>query len=172
MPRLVRRAPLSERIKSYLNPWDFLLWLSEEVNDEWGERLKEWSVVIGVAMNFVFMVARANGGRAASYAGDDVFGDYEGRRGSGWLSWFVSEPSRSRNTVRNKLTGFPFRLPVLSGSSLGSRFSTLYIPSTANATTGSSRPRSMSLQQHHPPTASVSTPHLYHLLPFAFFPTL
>ncbi|KAJ9669712.1 hypothetical protein H2201_000096 [Coniosporium apollinis] len=90
MPRLVRRAPLSERIKSYLNPWDFLLWLSEEVNDEWEERLKEWAVVIGVAMNFVFMVARANGGRAASYVGDDVFGDYEGRRGSGWLSWFAT----------------------------------------------------------------------------------
>lgn len=91
MPRLVRRAPLSERIKAYLNPWDILLWLSEELNgNDWEDFQKEWSIPIGVVMNIVCMIARANSGSSASYGGDDVFGDYESRRGSGWLLFLVS----------------------------------------------------------------------------------
>jgi hypothetical protein len=93
-PRLVRRRPLSERLKEKLDPWDFLLWLSEELNsDEWQENLKDWSTVIGVTCNFVFLVARANS--APSTNGDDVFADYESRLGSGWLAWLV-RPSALR----------------------------------------------------------------------------
>jgi len=91
MPRLVRRAPLSERLKAYLDPLDFLLWLSEELNsNDWEDFQKQWATPIGVAINIVFMIARANSGGASSTKGDDVFGDYEVRRGSGWLTWFVS----------------------------------------------------------------------------------
>lgn len=87
-PRLVRRRPLSERLKEKLDPWDFLLWLSEELNsDEWQDNLKDWSTVVGVACNVVFLIARANS--APSTNGDDVFGDYENGIGSGWLAWFV-----------------------------------------------------------------------------------
>lgn len=91
MPRLVRRAPLSERLKAYMNPWDFLLWLSEELNgNDWDDFQKQWATPIGLGMNLVFMIARANTGASGSVQGDDVFGDSEVRGGSGWLTWFVS----------------------------------------------------------------------------------
>lgn len=87
-PRLVRRRPLAERIQEKLNPLDFLLWLSEELNsDEWQDTLREWSTTIGVTLNFIFLLARANS--APTSNGDDVFADYESRIGSGWLAWFV-----------------------------------------------------------------------------------
>lgn len=88
-PRLVRRRPLSQRLQEKLNPWDFLLWLSEELNsDELQDNLKDWSTAIGLAFNFVFLIARANS--KPSTNGDDVFADYESRLGGGWLAWFVS----------------------------------------------------------------------------------
>ncbi|TKA81648.1 hypothetical protein B0A49_00535 [Cryomyces minteri] len=91
MPPLVRRAPLSARIAAALNPWDWLLWVSEELNgSEWEDKLKEWALPLGIVMNFVFLIARANMGNGGSGTGDDVFGDYEGKRGSGWLVWFAS----------------------------------------------------------------------------------
>ena len=87
-PRLVRRRPLTERLKEKLHPGDFLLWLSEELNsDEWQDTLKDWSTVVGIAFNFVFLVARAN--CKVTSDGDDVFADHERRLGSGWLAWFV-----------------------------------------------------------------------------------
>jgi len=90
MPKLVRRQPLIERIRDYLNPIDFLIWLSEEIDSNgWDQLEKEWAIPIGFGLNLVFLIARANsGGRRASY--DDVFGD--DRSGSGWLSWLVSGP--------------------------------------------------------------------------------
>ncbi|KAF2403481.1 hypothetical protein EJ06DRAFT_527105 [Trichodelitschia bisporula] len=85
--RLVRRAPLSERIQAYLNPFDFLLWLSEELNsDDWGESKKWMSVPIGFGLNFIFLAARANSG--LSSGADDVFGESYGS--SGWFSWFCA----------------------------------------------------------------------------------
>lgn len=92
MPPLIRRAPLSERVKALLNPYDFLLWLSEELHESaWDEALKEWTVPIGVAANLVFMIARANSGNSSSSSRrDDVFGDFDGRGGSGWFAWLVS----------------------------------------------------------------------------------
>ncbi|USW54015.1 hypothetical protein Slin15195_G073340 [Septoria linicola] len=91
MPRLVRRQPLIERIKAYLDPWDLLLWLSEELNDDaYDEWLKLWATPIGLGLNIVFILAqgaskRGGGGRG----GDDVFGD-DGRSGSGWFAWLAS----------------------------------------------------------------------------------
>ncbi|GAM88287.1 hypothetical protein ANO11243_063200 [Dothideomycetidae sp. 11243] len=88
MPRLVRRQPLTERIKAALDPYDFLLWLAEEFNDSaWDETLRDWTVPIGTATNIVFVVARANSSKGNSYSGNDVFGDFEGRSGSGWFRW-------------------------------------------------------------------------------------
>ncbi|OBT66101.1 hypothetical protein VE03_05180, partial [Pseudogymnoascus sp. 23342-1-I1] len=59
MPRLVRRKPLSERLKAYLNPLDFLLYVSEELETS------EWDTVgfgraLGMGLNFALLLARAN----------------------------------------------------------------------------------------------------------------
>lgn len=87
MPRIVRRRPLIERIKSALDPWDLFLWLSEEIETrELGS--KSMGTQIGIALNFVFLVSRANGTHSTDV--DDVFGD---SAGSGWLAylaWSVS----------------------------------------------------------------------------------
>lgn len=87
-PRLIRRQPLAERIKAYLNPLDFLLWLSEELDSsDWDQWQKNWATAIGVALNVVLLIARANSGSSVRRRGDDVFGDSEGY--TGWLAWFV-----------------------------------------------------------------------------------
>lgn len=92
MPRLVRRQPLSERIKAFLDPFDFLLWVSEELHDSaWDEALKDWAVPIGLSANLVLIIARANSGGSTASRGDNVFGDFDGRRGTGWFAWLVSE---------------------------------------------------------------------------------
>ena len=86
MPRFVRRQPLSERIAAYLNLYDFLLWLSEEIESRGYDQLeKEWAIPIGLVFNLLFLVARANtSARSSSY--DDVFGDGSG---FGWRAWLV-----------------------------------------------------------------------------------
>ena len=90
MPRLVRRAPLSERIKASLDPSDLLLWLAEELNDErYDEWLNEWATAIGIALNIVFILARGASRSGRGAARDDVFGD-AGEGGSGWFAWVVS----------------------------------------------------------------------------------
>lgn len=87
MPRLVRRRPLTERIASYLNPLDFLLWLSEEVDThDWDQFEKDWALPLGVLLNLTFLIARANSQTTGSQAIDDVFGDDES---TPWLSWLV-----------------------------------------------------------------------------------
>jgi hypothetical protein len=95
MPRLIRRQPLLERIKGYLNPADFLLWLSEELEYHgWDQLEKEWAIPIGFALNLTFLVARANS-RGASRSYDDVFGDRKSE--AGWFSWLVSTFTRCVN---------------------------------------------------------------------------
>ena len=87
-PRVVRRTPISERLQAYLNPLDFLLWLSEELNsNDIEDTLAQWAVPFGFFVNIIFMVARAN--TKGLDPGDDVFADAYERRGSGWLAWFV-----------------------------------------------------------------------------------
>jgi hypothetical protein len=107
MPRLVRRRPLSERIQAILNPGDLFLWLSEEIETrELGS--KSVGTQLGLALNFVFLLARANSG--ASRDVDDVFSDSSG---SGWLSHLVctvtacrGHPALVCRTGPNKLDSF------------------------------------------------------------------
>lgn len=91
MPRLIRRRPLSERIKSALNPWDFFLWLSEEIETR-DIGSKSLGTQLGLALSFVFLLARANGAYSTG-SSNDVFGDTEG---SGWFAYFVSTKNLSR----------------------------------------------------------------------------
>lgn len=91
MPPFVRKQPLSERIKSALNIYDQLLWLSEEIESQgWDQVEKVWAAPIGIAFNLLFLVARANTGRTSRYY-DDVFGE---STGSGWGSGIVSPYTR------------------------------------------------------------------------------
>ncbi|ROT40599.1 hypothetical protein SODALDRAFT_321914 [Sodiomyces alkalinus F11] len=72
-PRIVRRKPWSERIKAMLNPMDFLLWLSEELETrDWDS--KALGTQLGLAFNFAFLIARANSRESGGQ--DDVFSDY------------------------------------------------------------------------------------------------
>ncbi len=88
-PRLIRRRPLSDRIKAYLNPLDFLLWLSEELDsNDWDQWNKEWANPIGLGLNVVFLIARANSAHSTSKGPDDVFGDDIAY--TSWMTWFVS----------------------------------------------------------------------------------
>ncbi|CAN8102122.1 unnamed protein product [Discula destructiva] len=84
MPRLIRRRPLMERITSALNPWDFFLWVSEEIETR-DIGSKSSGTQLGLALNFVFLLARANGVYSTGSA-DDVFGDHEG---AGWIAYFA-----------------------------------------------------------------------------------
>ncbi|KAL9030112.1 MAG: hypothetical protein Q9196_001723 [Gyalolechia fulgens] len=88
MPRLVRRRPLAERIKAWLNPLDFLLWLSEEIDSsDWEQWQRNWSNTMGIALNIVFLIARANTGSRSRRRDDDVFGDDESY--GGFVVWLV-----------------------------------------------------------------------------------
>ncbi|KAF7192544.1 hypothetical protein HII31_06135 [Pseudocercospora fuligena] len=90
MPRLVRRAPLSERIKAYLDPYDVLLWLSEYLNDDaYEEWLKLWAVPIALGLHIVFILAQGASKRGPAKRGDDVFGE-DGSGGSGWFAWMAA----------------------------------------------------------------------------------
>jgi hypothetical protein len=96
--RLIRRKPLGERIKAYLNPLDFLLWLSEELeSSDWEQWQKDWATPIGFGLNLIMLIARANvGGRRSNI--DDIFGD--DTPSPGWLTWFVSPISGSPVVLR------------------------------------------------------------------------
>lgn len=86
MPRLIRRKPLVERIKDYLNPGDFLLWLSEEIEtQDWDS--KQFATPFALGLHVVFLISRANSGSSSSSGGDDVFGDSSS--GTGWFSYIV-----------------------------------------------------------------------------------
>lgn len=87
MPRLIRRRPILERVKAYLNPLDFLLWLSEEIETrDWDD--KSFAVPAGLTLNLVFLLARSSAGVSSGKPVDDVFADYDDS--TGWFGWFVS----------------------------------------------------------------------------------
>lgn len=87
MPRLVRRKPLINRIKDYLNPGDFLLWLSEEIETRnWDS--KQLGAPLALGLHTILLVARANSGRSGGGKADDVFGDVNS--GSGWFSYIAT----------------------------------------------------------------------------------
>ncbi|KAK3390535.1 hypothetical protein B0H63DRAFT_118664 [Podospora didyma] len=84
--RLVRRRPLSERIQSMLNPLDFYLWLSEEIQTKLKWDDKSLGTRFGLTVSFLFLLARSNAGRQRE-AVDDVFGDGPS---NGWVTWLVN----------------------------------------------------------------------------------
>lgn len=87
--RLVRRRPLWERIKSRFDPWDYVLWLSEEIETRnFGS--KSLGNQLGVACNFVFILARVYGSSSTGSDNDDIFSDSDSGTSSGWLAYFVS----------------------------------------------------------------------------------
>ncbi|KAN0104430.1 Protein of unknown function (DUF2418) domain containing protein [Hyaloscypha variabilis] len=87
MPRLIRRKPLVERIKDYLNPGDFLLWLSEEIETrDWDS--KQFAAPLALGLHVAFLVSRANSGNSGRSGGDDVFGD--DYSGTGWFSYIAT----------------------------------------------------------------------------------
>lgn len=139
MPRLIRRVPLVERIKGYLDPADFLLWLSEELESRgWDQLEKEWAIPIGFGLNLFFLIARANSrGRTGGY--DDVFGD--SRSAAGWSSWLVSVIQE--NGPNHSADRFLFRLPFWSISLLSSRSSMPPTHSGEGDIIAYSKPRSM-----------------------------
>lgn len=68
-----------------LNPMDLLLWLSEEVETrEWDSQLV--GTQLGLGLNSILLLARANSASVAPLANDDLFG--EGATSS-WVSLFV-----------------------------------------------------------------------------------
>jgi hypothetical protein len=154
MPRLVRRRPLSERIISYLNPYDFLLWLSEEFEGgDWEQLEKNWALPIGIALNLVFLIARANSRSSGSKAFDDVFGDDDSTSLRGWL---VSESASTACSffILNR------KLIVASNRPLSSSISWPLPPwrmpsirSTRSGTIACSRILSIPLRQHPQPSA-------------------
>ncbi|KAG7149603.1 hypothetical protein HYQ46_001459 [Verticillium longisporum] len=83
-------TPWAERVKAMLNPMDFLLWVSEELETrDWDS--KALGTKLGLAFNFIFLIARAN--CAASEAHDDVFSDGVSSRLTNYvirpLSWIL-----------------------------------------------------------------------------------
>lgn len=85
MPPIIRRPPLSERIKAFLNPYDVLLWLAEELHESaLDEALRDWAMPLGLAANLIFACARW-ATRTDNH--DDIF---DAPSTSGWLQWFVS----------------------------------------------------------------------------------
>lgn len=80
-----------ERVKAMLNPMDFMLWLSEEIETRDWRNSKIVGTQMGLVMNFVFLLARANSG--GSSVSDSVFD--EGIV-SGWFTFFVSLSTLSK----------------------------------------------------------------------------
>ena len=86
--KLIRRRPLSMRIKAYLDPRDILLWLSEEIDSsEWDQWSKAWGNSIGIGLNILLLFARANMGGTGGRVVDDVFSDEVQQLG--WAGWMV-----------------------------------------------------------------------------------
>lgn len=77
-----------ERLKSMMNPMDFLLYLSEELETrDWDS--KPVGTQLGLATNFAFLLARANSARVSRPA-DPVFDDEAASGYSAWLTFVVS----------------------------------------------------------------------------------
>lgn len=86
--RLIRRQPLADRLRAYLDPLDFLLWISEQFDSEDIDSLqKAWGAPIGLLLNLIMLLARANSSSGGRRVVDDVFGDEP--RGVGWVGWLV-----------------------------------------------------------------------------------
>ena len=79
MPPVVRRAPLSERIKAYFDLSDWLIWISEELNSsDWEEFASAYALYIGFGANLLFVLAQANSGASMALDDDGVFNEVQG----------------------------------------------------------------------------------------------
>ncbi|KAK7704921.1 hypothetical protein SLS64_008269 [Diaporthe eres] len=77
-----------ERIKATLDPWDYLLWLSEEIETRnFGS--KSLGTQLGLALNFAFILARVYGSSSAGGDSDDIFSDSDSTNSTGWLAYFA-----------------------------------------------------------------------------------
>ena len=104
MPPYVRRQPLLDRVQSLLNPYDFWLWLSEELETSGWERVdNKWAIIIGITLNLILLFAQANS-KARSRYYEDVFGEASG---PSWTVWLV-RPFLA--AVRDSNTDHPTRL--------------------------------------------------------------
>lgn len=76
-----------------LNPMDFYLWLSEEIQTlSWDS--KAFGTRFGLAANFIFLLARANAGDTRN--DDDIFADVDDESlwpAFAWFSILVSAAS-------------------------------------------------------------------------------
>lgn len=87
MPPIVRRAPLSERIKAYLDLSDWLIWISEELNSsDWEDFASAYALYIGFGANLLFVLAQANSGASTASDDDGVFTEVQG---PGWVKWIM-----------------------------------------------------------------------------------
>lgn len=85
MPRLIRRRPLLARIKDYLHPADWLLWLSEELETrDWNS--SEYGNSIAALLHFLTLICQANISKSTD-SREDVFN--ENKSNSGWISTFA-----------------------------------------------------------------------------------
>ncbi|KAJ4360031.1 uncharacterized protein N0V89_000590 [Didymosphaeria variabile] len=83
--RLVRKAPLMERVKAYLDVHDWLLWIYEELNtNDWEDFAKDYAFIIGFVFNLVYIIAQAN--TASGPRNDDIL--LGSNNGPGWFTWF------------------------------------------------------------------------------------
>lgn len=130
--RLVRRRPLKERIIAMLNPMDFLLWVSEEIETrEWDS--KGTGTRVGLFMSLAFLLARANTGGDGSDV-DDVFGDDSA---TGWVPYIVCIITAPRSSIPTPLLCdvpfFLFPQPFSSLCGLTYHSARIKIYSMANA---------------------------------------
>lgn len=154
----MRRKPWVDRVKDYLNPGDFLLWLSEEFETrDWDST--QFGTPLALGLHITLLVARASSGDSGSSRGDDVFGDVS--LGSGWLSYIVRTITIRRTTFAKN-----FRLLLLSTCLLTFLFSTPYIRSIGKDIIGYSRAPSMLPKAPLQPTEFESIllqyPHLHY----------
>lgn len=152
-PRIVRRRPLIERIKSALDPWDLFLWVSEEIETR-DLSSKSLGTQLGISLNFIFLIARANAAHSTDV--DDVFSD---AAGSGWLSYLVSTEHMQKS--QQFLMAFadsslprPGQLP---GPWPLSQPGTSFTRSGGHARTDSSKPMSNSPPSRRRPSECVSS---------------
>ncbi|KAL5428753.1 hypothetical protein PMIN04_000622 [Paraphaeosphaeria minitans] len=83
--RYVRKAPLMERVRAYLDFHDWLLWMSEELStNDWEDFAKDYAFIIGFVFNLVYIVAQAN--TTSGPRNDDILLDPFS--GPGWFTWF------------------------------------------------------------------------------------
>lgn len=95
MPRLVRRESFRDRLATALNPLDHFFRLCEELDSQdWDAFTQQWGQPIGLSINLIFLIARANTG-SSKKAANDVFSDLdEGAGFGGWVSWLVCQNTR------------------------------------------------------------------------------